>query len=262
MNIFNIGFGKFLLGVSKFLNWILELLIFVTEIIINLIANIARAFIALLGMGGCLLVFLFTGPLGFIILLNPVVLLTILFFILVPILGTKLISYLKYMKYSLTQYLNDRATYFISGNKDFKSFQEYGNKYWSMEEEKRRKDQEQRRDEQQKQWEERFSQWSQYQNSQSGSSYGGYYTGGNTNYGNTYINPTREFKEKYENSCNLLEIPYTTDKYEVKLAYRKKAKEYHPDLNKAEDATQVFQKINDAYEFLSDGNIDRYNKMN
>lgn len=262
MNIFNIAFGKFLLGLSTFLSWILDGLIIVTQIIINLIANIARGFIALLGMGGCLLLLLFSGPLGLFIILNPVVILTVLFFILVPILGTKLISYLKYMKYSLSQYLNDRADYFISGKKNFKSFQEYGNNYWSMEEEKRRKEQERRRDEQQRQWEERFKEWSEYQNSQGSSGYGGYYSSGNTGPGGAYINPTSEFKEKYERSCDLLGIPYDTDKYEVKLAYRKKAKEYHPDLNKASDATEMFQKINDAYDFLSDGNIERYGKMN
>ena len=262
MNIFNIAFSKFLLGLSKVLDWILNGLILITQIIINLIAGIARGFLALLSMGGCLLLFLFSGPLSLFILLNPIVILTILLFILVPILGTKLISFFKYVRYSLTQYLNDRAEFLISGKKDYKSFHEYGDTYWSMEEEKRRKEQERRRDEQQRQWEERFKQWSEYQHSQSNSGYGGYYTGGSTGYDSTYINPTSEFKDKYEKSCDLLGIPYKTDKYEVKLSYRKKAKEYHPDLNKAPDATQMFQKINDAYEFLSDGNIERYNKIN
>ncbi len=56
-------------------------------------------------------------------------------------------------------------------------------------------------------------------------------------------------------------LPYDTDKYQVKLAYRKKAKEYHPDINKSPDATAKFQKINEAYEFLSDDNIERYKQM-
>lgn len=262
MNIFKVAFGKILHGLSTVFAWVFGGLILVTQIIINVIKNIAHGFLALLSMGGCLLLFLFSGPFGLFFIFNPAVILTVLFFIIVPILGTKLISILKYMKYSLTEYLNDRSEYFISGNKDFKSFHEYGDRYWSMEEEKRRKEQEARRAEQQRQWEERFSQWSNQQNSQGGFGYGGYYTGGNTGYGNTYVNPTSEFKEKYEKSCNLLGVPYSTDKYEVKLAYRKKAKEYHPDLNKSPDATQMFQKVNDAYEFLSDGNIERYSKMN
>jgi curved DNA-binding protein CbpA len=57
-------------------------------------------------------------------------------------------------------------------------------------------------------------------------------------------------------------VPHNADKYEVKLGYRKKAKEYHPDLNKSPDATKIFQEINNAYEFLSDDNIERYKNMN
>ena len=49
--------------------------------------------------------------------------------------------------------------------------------------------------------------------------------------------------------------------YEIKLAYRKKAKKYHPDLNKSPDATEMFQRINEAYEFLSDENIERYKNI-
>lgn len=60
----------------------------------------------------------------------------------------------------------------------------------------------------------------------------------------------------------MLGIPYGTDEYQVKLAYRKKAKEYHPDINKSANATQKFQEISSAYEFLSQENIDRYKRLN
>ena len=39
---------------------------------------------------------------------------------------------------------------------------------------------------------------------------------------------------------------------EIKSAYRKLAKQYHPDLNKSEDAASKFKEINEAYECLSD----------
>jgi len=84
----------------------------------------------------------------------------------------------------------------------------------------------------------------------------------NAGYGNyTYQNPSVEFKKKYEESCNLLGVGYDADKYEIKLAYRKKAKEYHPDINKSSNATEMFQKVSDAYEFLNDDNIERYKKL-
>ncbi|XP_031105096.1 uncharacterized protein LOC116009997 [Ipomoea triloba] len=39
---------------------------------------------------------------------------------------------------------------------------------------------------------------------------------------------------------------------EIKAAYRKLAREYHPDVNKAPEATEKFKAIKDAYEVLSD----------
>lgn len=39
---------------------------------------------------------------------------------------------------------------------------------------------------------------------------------------------------------------------EIKKAYRKLAKKYHPDVNKASDAETKFKEINEAYEVLSD----------
>jgi len=39
---------------------------------------------------------------------------------------------------------------------------------------------------------------------------------------------------------------------EIKKAYRKSALKYHPDRNKAKDATEKFKEISHAYEILSD----------
>lgn len=39
---------------------------------------------------------------------------------------------------------------------------------------------------------------------------------------------------------------------EIKSAYRKLAKQYHPDLNKSEDAPAKFKEVTEAYEVLSD----------
>lgn len=265
MNIFKKIAGKVLYAIAKLISIILDVLIKTIETIVTVVGGIAKGFIALIGMGGCLIVFMLAGPLGFALLLHPAVLLTILFFVIFPILGTKFVSYLKYIKYIITEYLFDRAYFLIDGiSYQFRSFDGYKDKYKKMEYERKRKEQQRRQEEQQKEWEERFRQWNEYQNYQRGNSGHSNYEwyGQNTGYGNqTYVNPTAEFKSKYEKSCDLLGVGYDADKYQIKLAYRKKAKEYHPDLNKSPNATEMFQQINNAYEFLSDGNIERYKNM-
>ncbi|MDR3308143.1 MAG: molecular chaperone DnaJ [Coriobacteriales bacterium] len=52
---------------------------------------------------------------------------------------------------------------------------------------------------------------------------------------------------------------------EVKKAFYKKARELHPDVNKAHDAEDRFKELNEAYDVISDGNkraqYDRYGKV-
>ncbi len=262
MNILKKIWGKTLYGIASILSVVFDVFINIVEFIVRLVINIGRGFLALISMGGCLLIMI----LGPALLFNPITFFGILFLVIFPILGTKFISYLKYIKYMVTEFLFDHADNLIKGKKaQFDSFNEYGNKYKRMEEEKIRREQQRRQAEQQREWEERFRQWSEYQNSQRGNYSGGYSNYGgnyqNTGYGNTYVNPNIEFKSKYEKSCDLLGVSYDADKYQIKLAYRKKAKEYHPDLNKSPDATTIFQQINNAYEFLSDDNVERYKSI-
>jgi molecular chaperone DnaJ len=52
----------------------------------------------------------------------------------------------------------------------------------------------------------------------------------------------------------VLSVKKTATKDEIKSAFRKLARQYHPDVNKAPDAAEKFKEINEAYEVLSDDN--------
>ena len=60
----------------------------------------------------------------------------------------------------------------------------------------------------------------------------------------------------------ILGVEKSASKDEIKKAFRQKARQYHPDVNKAPDAAEKFKEIGKAYETLSDDNkreiYDRY----
>ncbi len=70
-----------------------------------------------------------------------------------------------------------------------------------------------------------------------------------------------------EDYYDILDVDRDASKDEIKKAYRKKAKKYHPDKNpdNAEEAREKFKKISEAYEVLADDEkrkrYDRYGKQ-
>ena len=50
----------------------------------------------------------------------------------------------------------------------------------------------------------------------------------------------------------VLGVSKSANKDEIKKAYRKFSKQYHPDLNKEADADEKFKEIAEAYEVLTD----------
>ena len=52
----------------------------------------------------------------------------------------------------------------------------------------------------------------------------------------------------------VLGVSKTADDKEIKSAFRKLAKQYHPDINKDKDAPEKFKEVQEAYEVLSDAN--------
>ncbi|MBP8645443.1 MAG: DnaJ domain-containing protein [Syntrophobacteraceae bacterium] len=57
-----------------------------------------------------------------------------------------------------------------------------------------------------------------------------------------------KFKDYYET----LGVSRTASQEEIQRAYRKLARKYHPDINKAPNAEEKFKEINEAYEVLKD----------
>jgi molecular chaperone DnaJ len=57
-----------------------------------------------------------------------------------------------------------------------------------------------------------------------------------------------EFQDYYA----VLGVPRTADEKQIKSAYRKQARKYHPDVNKDAGAEEQFKRVSEAYEVLSD----------
>ncbi|QNO15418.1 DnaJ domain-containing protein [Alkalicella caledoniensis] len=258
MNIIRKLLGKLLYSITKALSAIMGTLIQGTESLVLFVKSITKGCFALLSMGGCLL-FIFFATWGLRILADPIGLAFVLTLLLFPILGARFVAFMKYQKYIITEFLFNLSNHLIDGKKyQYKPFSEYKMAYKNAEQERIREEQ-RRYYEQQREWGERFKQQWQQQHSQGQGSQGNYGSyGGQGNYGQGFMNSTVDFKNKYEKSCDTLGVPYNVHKDQVKLAYRRKAKEFHPDLSKAPNATKMFQEITDANQFLNDENIQRY----
>ena len=54
-----------------------------------------------------------------------------------------------------------------------------------------------------------------------------------------------------KNRClELLNLPHNATKEDIRKQFRTLAKKFHPDKNKAENATELFQLIKEAYDYL------------
>lgn len=271
--------GYFYKTIGTVIDYTLQGLIYIFTVLVNVFSSIKQLFGLLFSAAGCLV---------FFFILNPFILATIIrspifwvgvLSLIVPIIGTIAVSYLKYIHYMATEYFYDKADFHILGRTAaYKRMEDYGAKYRENLERERLKKEQERRKRQEEEFRRQFgdfgtggNQWGSWTfgsfedfeqffgQAQSGGYYNGY--GQQGSYQNQSYQAPNSFKNQYEAACDMLGVPYTADKYEIKLSYRKMAKLYHPDLNKAEDAAEKFKQINNAYEFLSDDNILRYKNL-
>ena len=57
---------------------------------------------------------------------------------------------------------------------------------------------------------------------------------------------------RYKDYYEILGVKREASEQEIKSAYRKLARKYHPDVNKTKEAESKFKDINEAYEVLGD----------
>lgn len=67
-----------------------------------------------------------------------------------------------------------------------------------------------------------------------------------------------EYKDYYE----ILDVPRDASQEQIRSAYRKLARRYHPDINQESDAEERFKEVGEAYEVLSDPQKrERYDRL-
>lgn len=249
-------------GLGTFFDYFFEASIFVVGLLVSLFKSVQQVLVTILLFGGCFVILILFSVISLSVRSWPFLLffLTLVF----PLVGPIAISYLKYLQYMITEYFYEKADYYLLGkNVTYEKMGDYGRRY-------QRKVQEEERKAQEEAFRQSFEDFlgggnfywhfgpfeqGDFQEEFYRRSQGGYYQ-------QAQGHSPDSFRTKYEEAISTLGLSPQADKYEIKLAYRKMAKLYHPDINKEEGATQKFQQINDAYEFLNDDNIARYQRMN
>lgn len=253
-------FGNIIRGISWLIGGLFTVLLLLVDSVLWLIQTVFAGFAAIIGAAGCFAALLI--PIIVSYYLNMGVLSLMILVILIAgilyVTGIIARSALVYWQYTTTEYLNSYSDYLQGkAGAEYKSFSHYQAEYKRKQEEAYAREQAERARQEQEFWNERFRTWYEYQQQNRGYHY---QYGGQTG-SSTVYDPTAEFKDKYEKACRVLGVDTNADKYAIKLAYRKMAKQYHPDLNHEAGATEKFQEINEAFSFLSDENIERYKRI-
>jgi curved DNA-binding protein len=57
---------------------------------------------------------------------------------------------------------------------------------------------------------------------------------------------------EYKDYSEVLGVPRDASQGDIRRAYRKLARDYHPDINRESDAEERFKEVGEAYDVLSD----------
>ncbi len=243
--------GSIIYGLAKAQSFLLGGLVSLLETGVLLAKSFIRSCAVIISMGGCLVLFLLVGPLGAWLFSHPGLFTGLLVLIFFPVLGAAFSTALSAYRKISTAYLFNLANYLKDSAKfTYRTYDYYRQAARQAEEAAAWQEQERRR-QQQRAWEERFRQWHQQ----------GWQQQQQQRTGAPPLNPYADFKRKFEQSCQILGVATDADQNKIKLAYRRQAKRYHPDINKDPQATRQFQAINEAYEFLNEENIRRYQNL-
>lgn len=226
----------------------------------DIIRSLILPFVLMAGFG------MFIFPPLLLLLFSPIGLVFLLIVILVfsaSILGRALLNSLIRKNYSRVEFLKYKAAYYRGERNDDRTYQsfeeEYDRKKQQEFEEELRREEERRRQRQraqEEQWRKIFEEaFGGYQGGRGGYQ-GGYQQGQQGGY-----NPFSNFKKQYEDACDVLGVSYNSDYQTIKSKYRQLAKKYHPDLSKESNADEMFKKINNAFDFLSEENVNRYRNL-
>lgn len=256
--------GTILSAIASFVDFSYQIIEKVIKFIVNSADAIKSIFLPLI-------IFIVIGmfifpPLALLLFteLGSILFIVFILLLFISILGKAFLNWFKKIKYAQIKYLKDLARYKKEKSNPNKSYSFYKDDYDRIQREKFEEDLRREAEARRKRQQAQEEQWRRFFEENFGG-YGGSYDGNFGGQGGSYNrnqgSPFTSFKQQYENACDVLGVQYSSDFQTIKSKYRQLAKKYHPDLSTEKNAEEMFKKVNNAFDFLSEENVRRYKTM-